>query len=191
MMPADSHLVIPSAESTTAADTQAPQHGQTPDDSIGPLSVIGAFSNIQYSGEHGSGYSVRLWQQGEKVFGLVSVQNGLAGDPPAGLLENVEFDPRTKRLLFRARLSLSLIYSGKYKGMQSRDVLEFDGILKKDKLVGELKISDLLFPADPPTRKRVVLPRSTDMTDTMIVPQDYAQWKRHADEILSFRGPKW
>lgn len=191
MMPADSHLVIPSAESTTAADTQASQHGQAPGDATGPLSVIGAFSNIRYSGEHGSGYSVRLWRQGEKIFGLVSVQNGLAGDPPAGLLENVEFDQGTRRLLFRARLSLSLIYSGKYKGMRSRDVLEFDGVLKQDKLVGELKISDLLFPDNPPTRKRVVLPRSTDMTETMIAPQDYAQWKQHADEILNFRGPKW
>jgi hypothetical protein len=58
----------------------------------GSSSFVGEFSNVRHTAEHAYGYSVMLWNDGDQLFGLFSAANGLAGDTPVGLLENVQLD---------------------------------------------------------------------------------------------------
>src|SRR5262245_24670379 len=62
--------------------------------------VVGDFSRIALTREDAFGYALQLWQQGDQLFGLLNVYTGAPSDPPAGLLEDVRFDPRTRKLSF-------------------------------------------------------------------------------------------
>jgi hypothetical protein len=189
-----SKLSVPtpsSGELTVAANAPQNEDEKPINDSTIPLTTIGYFTNVKYTGEHAYGYSVNLWRQEDNILGLISAHSGLIGDPPAGLLEDVKFDPRTNRLSFRAKLTTGLVYSRQYKGVPSRDVFEFSGFLNKDKLSGVLEISNLLFPDDPPQRKRISLRRSAKMSKAMMPPENYIEWKKMVDGILKFRGPRW
>ena len=53
------------------------------------LTVVGEFSNMQFTEEHAYGNSVQLWHHGDKLFGFFEASEGLAGDTPAGLLDEV------------------------------------------------------------------------------------------------------
>jgi hypothetical protein len=105
----------PEAALSTAATAAAAPPIELPDNSA--IKPFGAFMKVRGDGEHCSGYDVELWTRGEKFCGIISVHRGLCGDPPAGQLENIQFDPRTKKLSFSAKVSISA---------PSRDVLEFD-----------------------------------------------------------------
>lgn len=37
-----------------------------------PVKVIGEFTNVKSNGEHQQGYSVKLWKQDNKIYGLIS-----------------------------------------------------------------------------------------------------------------------
>lgn len=60
---------------------------------------IGSFSNFKFTAEHQYGTSIELWQEGENIFGILSSAEGLAGDTPAGLLENISFDKKQEKYL--------------------------------------------------------------------------------------------
>ena len=94
-----------------------------------PVKVIGNFTNVKGDGEHQWGYSVALWRQDDKIHGLISGDDDLrlAGNPPLGILENVQFEPKMKKLSFRAKLSTGLVGNNVW----SRDVYEFEGVLKR------------------------------------------------------------
>src|SRR6059036_1337382 len=72
------------------------------------IRVVGAFSNMRYTEEHAYGYTVDLWRAGDCLFGFLLASEGLAGDTPTGLLEEVQYNERTGALSFRARLSTGL-----------------------------------------------------------------------------------
>lgn len=55
-------------------------------------SFLGEFSNVRYTDEHAYGYSVLLWKEGDKLFGLFYDSEGLAGDNLVGLLEDIQLD---------------------------------------------------------------------------------------------------
>ena len=154
-----------------------------------PVKVIGYFTNVKGDGEHQWGYSVMIWKQEDKIYGFISGDDDLRliGDPPTGVLENVQFDPKTKRLSFRAKLSTGLIGDKVW----SRDVYEFDGVLTNKKLKGNIKVTNQLCAENCAKPKMITLRYSNDMTLTMQEYQSYAEWKSFADEILKFRGPKW
>src|ERR1017187_3008288 len=72
--------------------TALPAFAQDPDR---PIRAIGDFSNVRYTEEHAYGYTVELWRDGNSAIGLFLVSEGLQGDTPMGMLENVRFDSRT------------------------------------------------------------------------------------------------
>ena len=153
-----------------------------------PVRPIGTFMRIKSDdGEHASGYDVALWKQGAKIYGLISAHEGLIGDPPAGLLENVRFDPRTKKFSFTAKLSLGVDGDN----IPSHDIFEFEGTLTATRLAGNLLIKDEQCGKSCTERKKINLPRSKEWSSSMENFKSYAEWKKDADEILSFRGPGW
>lgn len=65
---------------------------------------VGEFHNVSSSdkGAHCSGYSLSLWEHKQSVFGLFDVHEGLCGDPPCGVIRDVDFDAKSGVLSFRA-----------------------------------------------------------------------------------------
>lgn len=177
------------AQTRAALETPTPPVEPKPES---PVKVVGDFTNVKSNGEHQWGYSVELWRQGDKIYGLISGSDSsrLIGDPPTGLLENVQFDPKTGRLSFRAKLTLGLFF-----GVEpSRDVYQFEGVLTKKKLLGSLLATNELCPDKCPEKKKISLPRSKESSSEMEefhTYQSFAEWKAFADRILKFRGPEW
>ncbi len=168
------------------------QAAQTPAKATNAVEVVGRFLNVKHAGDDAFGYSLRLWKQGDQIFGLLSVYTGAPADPPVGILEDVKFDPRTRSFSFSARLSTGLVYGRGYSGAPSRDRFTFSGVLGRREVSGVLKRSDELFPDDRPESKRIRLSYSEELTQVMVPPPpSYAEWKTWADEMLQRRGPKW
>lgn len=143
-----------------------------------PVKVVGNFINIKDDGEHAYGYSVMLWTHESKICGLISGSDDLklSGDPPAGLLENVEFDSNTNRFSFRAKLP--------------SNIYKFEGILTDKKLTGKQTIIKDTCSDGCPQIKTVTLNFSEDLSSLMNEYKSYSEWKEFANEILVFRGPK-
>jgi hypothetical protein len=154
-----------------------------------PIRPIGEFSNMRYTEEHAYGYAAELWRDGNLVIGLFLVSEGLQGDTPTGLLENVRFDSRTGALSFTAKLTTAFVVLPGGGQEPSRDLFEFSGTLKPAILTGTLKRSDLRQSAGSVSREKVQLRRQ--MQNNMFPAGSYAEWKREADEVLKLRGPKW
>jgi hypothetical protein len=153
------------------------------------ITVVGEFSNMRFTEEHAYGYTVELWREGDTVFGLFSASEGLAGDTPTGMLDEVKFDSRTGKLSFKAKLTIGAAYLGNGKQEPSRDLFEFEGALSRSAVAGTLKHSDMLRAAGAATSQRIRLSRRTG--NAMTAPESYDAWKRMTSEILKFRGPKW
>ena len=156
-----------------------------------PIVTIGAFSNMRYTSEHAYGYKVELWRERNRIFGFFLASQGLQGDTPTGLLEDVKFNPRTGQLAFRARLTSSLFSNRDFHRAPSREVFQFRGVLKGDRMIGTLEIANALTPAEAPKRTEVKLKRSQSESEVLIEAQSYDDWKSQAEKILKFRGPKW
>ena len=152
---------------------------------------VGAFTNMRYTEEHSYGYSVHLWRSGECLFGLFMASDGLAGDTPAGVLENVRYDPVTGYLLFRARLTQGEFSDREHNRVASRDVFEFSGTLTRGAIRGSLLHSNALTPARRPIPEKVALQKSSGDAQGMITAKTFAEWEQKVVEILRFRGPRW
>jgi hypothetical protein len=159
-------------------------------DSEPPVSVIGYFSNMRFTEEHAYGYSVELWRRRDTFLGLFFASEGLQGDTPTGLLEDVKFDTKTGELSFRAKLSIGVVYSKEHDGVPSRDLFVFAGVLTKNRLAGTLKRLDGLRPQAAPRIEKLALTRSKS-NQGMEPFKSLDDWKKAVKEILKFRGPKW
>jgi hypothetical protein len=154
------------------------------------VAFVGEFSNLRHTSEHAYGYSVELWRSGNELFGLLSAADGLAGDTPAGLLEDVHFDPATAALSFTAKLSVGSVYLGKGKQEATHDFFTFRGTFQNDKVLsGTLTHADKLQPGQVPIRERLRLVKT--VSHSTIQATSYDGWKQSADRILKFRGPIW
>ncbi len=71
----------------TTMITAAAACGQNP---TARIAIVGEFSNMRYTEEHAYGYTVQLWRQGDALFGFFLASYGLAGDTPAGMLEQLQ-----------------------------------------------------------------------------------------------------
>jgi hypothetical protein len=151
--------------------------------------VVGTFSNVRTTAEHAYGYYLQLWSEDGKLIGLLSVMNGLAGDAPAGMLEQVEWNPRTGKLRFRAKLTLGLAYLGPNKQRPSEDLFVFSGTLSGQAVSGVMRQFDKLRPSAPPVVERVRLKKRDG--DEILHPRSYEEWQQIADRILKARGPRW
>ncbi len=173
-------------------------HGQTGRKPVGRANAqpavavrrLGVFTNMRFTAEHQYGYSVELWQERGRVFGLLLVSAGLAGDTPTGLLEDVALDTKTGSLTFRARLSTGSTFDANNQQVPTRDVYEFKGALKGQRLTGTLEHTDALNQSAAGEKTKVSLRKSKSESASMIQPGSYDEWKKEADEILKLRGPK-
>ncbi len=154
------------------------------------VSAIGMFMDGKSDDDHALGYDVKLWKQGDKIYGLINAHLGLMNDPPAGILENVKFDKKTGKLSFAAKLSLDFT-SGKKENerIPTHDLFEFNGILSKKSLAGKLKITNKTCTKNCVTTKTIKLPFSKLLKLDKY--KNYASWKKYANEILKTRGPNW
>lgn len=152
---------------------------------------LGVFTNMKFTKEHQYGYKVELWQEKDLVFGYFLSSEGLASDTPTGLLEDVMFDSKTGKLSFRARLSMGTTVDKNNKETPSRDVYQFKGALKGQKLAGILEHTNALDPAAKGEKTNISLQKSKSESAEMSKAKSYDEWKTEADEILKFRGPKW
>jgi hypothetical protein len=164
---------------------------QAPARSANVVKRLGVFTNMRFTTEHQYGYSVELWQERDRLFGLLLVSEGLSGDTPTGLLEDVVFNPKTGRLTFSARLSTGSTFNKNNEQVPTRDAYRFNGTLKGLKLTGVLEHTDALARTTTSTKKNLSLRRSKSESESMIEASSYDEWKKEADEILKLRGPKW
>ena len=146
-----------------------------------PIAFLGEFSNMRFTEEHAYGYTVQLWRDGPAVVGLLLASEGLAGDTPTGLLDEVKFDAKAGRLSFRTKLTMGI----DARQQPSHDLFEFDGTLSGAALAGVLKRSGGITSSE-----RVTL-RKLAANSALPQPRTYEEWKRQTDEILRRRGPKW
>jgi hypothetical protein len=161
-------LVVAILPLIAAAFAQAPR----------PITFVGEFSNMRYTEEHAYGYSVQLWREGAAVFGLFLASEGLAGDTPTGLLDDLKYDARSGKLSFKAKLTMGV----DARQQPSHDLFEFDGTLSARAVSGVLKRAV--------ASERINL-RKLQPDGALPQPRTYAEWKRQTEEILRRRGPKW
>lgn len=143
-----------------------------------PIIFAGEFSNMRYTEEHAYGYSVQLWREGATVFGLFLASQGLAGDTPTGLLDDLKYDARSGKLSFKAKLTMGI----DERQQPTHDLFEFDGALSARAASGVLKHGA--------ASERINL-RKLQPDAALSQPRTYDEWKRQTDEILRRRGPKW
>lgn len=173
-------LVISLLQSNARAQKQAP---------AGSLIVLGEFSNMKFTEEHAYGYTVQLWRQGDQIIGFLQSSEGLAGDTPTGVLEQVQFDPRTQSLSFQAKLTMGVVLLAQGRQEPTHDLFEFRGTLGSAALVGVIRRRDMLRPTAKAEIRQVRLRKQSG--ENMIEFESYPEWKKSADQILKFRGPKW
>lgn len=164
---------------------------QVPAQTANTIKRLGVFTNMKFSQEHQSGYSVELWQEKDRLFGYFLSAQGLTGDTPTGLLEDVMFDAKTGKLSFRARLSTGMTVNKNNEEVPTRDVYQFKGSLKGQKLTGILEHADALDSSATGEKTNVSLQKSKSESASMSQVKSYDEWKKQADEILALRGPKW
>lgn len=156
------------------------------------IQVIGSFSDMRYTEEHAYGRTVELWRAGACVFGLLEVSEGLAGDTPAGELIEVRYDPGSGALSFAAKLTTGMTQvSGSQEWVPSRDLFRFTGRLRGKLLSGKLVRSDQLRPQTKPAEENIMLQHVVEQQGSAIQAQRYGEWRKTAEMILRFRGPKW
>jgi hypothetical protein len=143
---------------------------------------------MQFTEEHAYGYAVQLWRSGNSLIGVLLVSEGLQGDTPTGMLENIKFNLRTGKLSFTARLTTGMTYFDG-RSEPSRDLFEFSGVLETTVLTGTLKRTDLSVSSDRVTPERVRLNAQPEAV--LLSASSEIDWKRQIDEILKRRGPKW
>ena len=158
------------------------------------VQVLGAFARISHPGgrrsEDAFGHLLMLWKEGDRIFGLLALYVGAPADPPTGLLEDVRFDPRTRRFSFTARLSTGFVRAPGDKWVPTQDRFRFTGTLTPTVVSGTLQHFDGLRSADPPVSKQIRLRLAKHLTEGLRpAPASYEDWKTWADEILRRRGP--
>jgi hypothetical protein len=156
------------------------------------IAEVGAFSNMRHTEEHAYGQTVMLWRAGECLFGLFESSQGLAGDTPIGMVQDVEYDRKTGRLSFAAKLTIGVMTFGGPKGPQpARDLFAFRGDLDSARLTGVITHVLQNSPEARPTADHVAWPLSNEITELMRGSRTYGEWLARWQPILRQRGPKW
>ncbi len=144
-----------------------------------PVEVIGAFSNRESNGEHEWGYEVEIWSNEGNLVGMFTGSAGtrLVGDPPTGVLKDVEYNFDTGIISFRATLP-------------DNDHV-FEGMLSKKTLSGRLfNISERSLGQRCDEAKKLALLRSQKFSDEMEEFQTLDAWTERINQLLKRRGVK-
>jgi len=155
------------------------------------VAFFGRFSNMKFTREHQYGSEVALWKTGNVLIGHFLRSEGLAGDTPTGLIEDVNFDSKSGAIGFQAKLSMGDHFCNEHKGVPSRDIFLFKGILKGKIMSGVIKQLDALHNSELVGTEKVQL-KNTGMDGAFDPePSTYAEWEKESQQILQVRGPKW
>jgi len=142
-----------------------------------PVGHYYKFSQDAISGEpHPEGYAIRLYKQGDILFGELAVGTGSI-DIESGLLENITLDEATKSLKFTAKLSTALTHDPETGGWRPRhDLYIFSGKIDKHFIVGTLEHRDGYKKDVPGKIERIKLPRSKNKNGREYVPESMNEW---------------
>jgi hypothetical protein len=155
------------------------------------VAIVGAYSNRVVTDQQASGYGVQLWQEGINYFGFFLSAKGLADDMPIGILEDLRYDPKTKEISFKARMSVGRATVNGETWVPTRDLYQFKGVLYPDQISGSLVHIDALQPDRPAKQEEVKLYRSTREEEALPTLNSYKQWSDLAQKLLAQNGPKW
>lgn len=155
------------------------------------LKGIGAFQNVRSDGEHADGYSVRLWSREGKIVGFIDHHRGLMGDPPMGILTDVQYDSSTGDISFKARITDGIHYCREHNGVPSHDLISFQGVLKKDMLVGDIVLTDELHSPAIIKEERLNFSMPRDEAFKLKDYADYDAWWKYWEPVYKFRGARW
>lgn len=153
------------------------------------FNTLGQFSNYRFTEEHQYGAEIELWEDGKTILGTFSYSQGLAGDTPTGLLENISIDRATWKISFIAKLTMGAHYCKTHDNVPNRDLFSFEGVISKTAIAGKLKHSDGLHLNMAPTEENIVLEKA-DEADIFTY-KSRSEWEASMKSILKFRGPKW
>ncbi len=138
------------------------------------VELIGHFSNIIVSeGEDPhqvDGFAVHLYRNGTTVFGMLAAANGSL-EPSSGRLYDIDFNPVTKKLRFKAKYSMGW-ESNKAtapEGRASRDQLNFSGTVMKNRLVGTIMLKDGYSPEKQGMVQNISMKRMAYLTLLMVL----------------------
>ena len=90
--------------------------------------VVGYFSNSKlYDSEsdpHESGYSLELYREKDIFFGKFFVADGMVGDAPSGILENIQFTQSNRKFVFSTKLAFGDDqYTYSFKGFFHKEII--------------------------------------------------------------------
>jgi hypothetical protein len=148
------------------------------------IRVLGYFDATVTDGEHQTGYALELWRRNDTAIGFLIVAQGLIGDAPLGVLENVSLTPD-------GHLALEATVPGGWITEKEQQVSRytFNGILGQDTVEGVLQ-SRTLVSRESVTQRTVRFRRLASMTEVMRDYPSYDEWKVDADRMLKRRGVK-
>lgn len=147
---------------------------------------VGTFSNMKYSEESAIGEEIELWKDKNGFFyGFFYQSEGIIGDTPTGILENISYDPKEKSFSFTAKLTTGSIFISD-KQEDAKDLFQFKGILKKNQITGNLTHYIVQLPNDTEI-KTIILKKQKQKTFI----NSHEDFIKFFNEIKSFRGPKW
>ena len=71
---------------------------------------VGTYEKVEsIDGHHCSGYSIDLWKHNNVLFGLLHHHRGLCGDPPCGVLTDIQHSSKSGSIRFKAETRESKI----------------------------------------------------------------------------------
>lgn len=150
----------------------------------GDVHLIGNFSNQKVTHDADphfiSGYSVSLYRRGQMLFGDIGVAVG-SPEPVSGRLYDIEFDPASKKLSFKAKYSDGREFSKETgrEGRDSRVVLTFTGKVSRKSLAGVIVLQDGYNLEKAGTRSFEVMKREKDDFTT----KTFAEWSEYNPEV--------
>lgn len=159
-----------------------------------PLTLVGVFSDMRYTEEHAQGYRLELWRAGDCLVGLWMAADGLVGDTPTGLIEQVQYEKSTGAVAFQARLTMGefVIGSRTVTTEPSKDLYQFAGILRPTALRGTVQYTlKNVAAVSTSSSQKITLKFSREESKALNPRMTYAQWIREAQDTLKLRGPKW
>jgi hypothetical protein len=145
----------------------------------GDVVLIGHFSNQKVTHDADphflSGYGVSLYQSDDSFFGDIGVATG-SPEPASGRLYDITYDPKTKKLEFKAKYSGGRRYNKLTGpgGRESRVLLIFSGTITGKALIGTMVVKDGYSPNDLGESIRVVMKR----TKEGYKPASMAKWNQ-------------
>jgi hypothetical protein len=128
---------------------------------------VGHFASVRVSvatgDAHCYGHSLTLWEHRGRIIGLLDVHQGLCGDPPCGVLEDVSYHSGTGRLAFSSVVGTRF---------------DFVGTVRRADIIGTL------------TGQRVRLERDRNGRESLESDRSLAGWCQFWDRVPRCGGVK-